>query len=389
MQPSTELPARLLGALERELPRAEMLRERLHANPEPAHGEHETAAAIAAELPVPCERVAGTGLLARVGDAGASAVAVRAELDGLRITERTGAPFAARGELMHACGHDVHAAALVALARAAHTLAAELPAPLLAVFQPSEEEYPSGALMLAEGELARERPAAIVGAHIQPELRWGTVGIDPGTVNASCDLFEIVVTGRAAHGAYPHLGRDPVLALAQVVVTLNARASRHLDPLSPSSLTVAVLEAGSADNAIPESARARGAMRAHGPEDRDALRAMVGEVAGAVAEAHGCTATVAIEAGEPALENDAAIAARARELLPAAGLAAAPPWRSCGSDDFAFLGTLAPLAMAFVGLAGAEGFVQRPLHHPELLPPPQAVGALARAQAVLYLAACG
>ena len=92
-------------------------------------------------------------------------------------------------------------------------------------------------------------------------------------------------------------------------------------------------------------------------------------------------------AGEPALENDPAIVARARELLAGAGLSPAPQWRSCGSDDFAFFGALAPIAMAFVGLEGAEGFAARPLHHPELLPPEAAVGAVARAQAVLYVAA--
>ena len=91
--------------------------------------------------------------------------------------------------------------------------------------------------------------------------------------------------------------------------------------------------------------------------------------------------------GEPALANDLAIAERGRSLLAHAGLTEAPAWRSCGSDDFAFFGRLAPLAMAFVGLDGAQGFVSRPLHHPELLVPDAAVRAVARTQACLYLAA--
>src|SRR5204863_6729950 len=98
--------------------------------------------------------------------------------------------------------------------------------------------------------------------------------------------------------------------------------------------------------------------------------------------AHGCRGSVEIIEGEPALENDAAIVSLARELLATAGLELAPEWRSCGSDDFAFLGELGPLAMCFVGLAGAPGFSGRPLHHPELLPPDAAVGAVARAQAL-------
>jgi metal-dependent amidase/aminoacylase/carboxypeptidase family protein len=116
---------------------------------------------------------------------------------------------------------------------------------------------------------------------------------------------------------------------------------------------------------------------------------MAVEVVEGVAAAHGCRGRAEIIEGEPALENDGAIVAQARELLRAMGLPPAPEWRSCGSDDIAFLGELAPLAVAFVGLSGAPGFRERPLHHPELLPPDAAVGAVARAQAALYLAAAG
>ncbi|MGO9322292.1 MAG: M20 metallopeptidase family protein [Solirubrobacteraceae bacterium] len=399
------LLTRLLEGIERELPRAVALRRRLHAAPELAHAEERTAASVAAELPVACRAVAGTGRIARIdasaeswsparetrdsaaGGGGTGAVAVRAELDALPLRERTGAPFAAGGDAMHACGHDVHMAALVALARAAHALGDALPAPLLAVFQPSEEAYPSGAQQLAEAELAELAPAAIVAAHVHPELPWGTVGLDPGTVNASCDAFDIMVEGEPSHGAYPHRGRDPILAIAQVVVALHAQLGRRIDPLHAASLTVGVLEGGSAENVMPARAHARGALRAHRPQDRLALRELVEEVATAVAAAHGCRASVELVPGEPALENDPGIVRRARELLAGVGLTAAPEWRSCGSDDFAFFGTLAPVAMAFVGLDGAEGFSSRPLHHPELLPPDGAVGAVARVQAVLYVAA--
>ena len=388
MARSTEaLLGRLLDGIEHELPHAVELRHRLHSDPELAHDESRTAALIAQQLPVPARAAAGTGLLALVGAAAAPAVAVRAELDGLPLQERTGASFSAAGGIMHACGHDVHMAALVALARAAHALGDGLPAPLLAVFQPSEEAYPSGAEQLAGAELAAVRPAAMVAAHVHPELPWGSVAIDPGPVNASCDAIEITVAGAQSHGAYPHRGRDPILALAQIVVALHAQVGRRIDPLHPATLTIGVLEAGAAENVIPERARALGALRAHRPEDRLLLRKLVEEVAAGVATAHGCSATVQLVPGEPALENDPAIASRARELLASAGLKPAEVWRSCGSDDFAFFGELAPIAMAFVGLDGADGFASRPLHHPELLPPDGAVGAVARVQAVLYLAA--
>jgi amidohydrolase len=388
MQRSTDaLLSDLLGALERELPRAVALRHRLHAQPELAHDELETAAAVAQELPVACAAAAGTGRIARVGPADGAPVAVRAELDGLQVEERTRASFSASGGVMHACGHDVHMSALVALTRAAHGLADALPAPLLAVFQPSEEAYPSGAEALVREGLAGNAPAAVVAAHVHPELPWGAVGLDPGTVNAACDAVEITVEGEPTHGAYPHLGRDPILAIAQIVVALHAQVARRIDPLASAVLTVGVLEGGAAENVIPARARARAALRSYRPEDRAALRQMVQEVASGVAAAHGCRASVELTPGEPALENDPGIVARARELLAQTDLVAARQWRSCGSDDFAFFGALAPITMAFVGLAGASGFAPRPLHHPELLVPDEAVGAVARVQAVLYLAA--
>jgi amidohydrolase len=382
-----ELLARLLEALERELPLAIELRRRLHAQPELAHAEQRTAAAIAEQLPVPATTAAGTGRIARVGPEGEGAIAVRAELDGLPVQEQTEVPFSATGGVMHACGHDVHMAALVALARAAHSLGGALPAPLIALFQPSEEAYPSGAEQLARGELARLAPAAVVAAHVHPELPWGTVALDAGAVNASCDAVEITVVGEPSHGAYPHRGRDPILALAHVVVALHAQVGRRIDPLHPAVLTVGVLRGGEAENVVAPSARARAALRAYRAEDRAALREMVAQVAAGVAAAHGCQASVELTPGEPPLENDPAIVERARALLPAARLQPAVEWRSSGSDDFAFFGALAPIAIGFVGLAGAEGFAVRPLHHPQMLPPDSAVAAVARAQAVLYVGA--
>ena len=388
MQPSTDpLLRELLTLLDSELPAAVQLRRRLHAEPELAHAERRTAALVAEALPVAAEEAAGTGRLARVGPAAGPTVAVRAELDGLPLRERTGAPFSARGEAMHACGHDVHMAALVALARAAQRLGDALPVALLAVFQPSEEAYPSGAELLAREELARIAPAAVLAAHVHPELPWGSVALDAGVVNASSDSVEIAIEGEPSHAAYPHHGRDPILAISQVVLALHARVGRAIDPLAPATLNVGIVEAGAIENVIPARARARASLRAYRPEDRETLRRIVVEVVDGVAAAHGCRGTTELIAGEPALENDAAIVAAARGLLAGAGLETARQWRSVGSDDFAFFGELAPIAMAFVGLAGAPSFSGRPLHHPELLPPDESVAAVARTLAVLYVAA--
>jgi amidohydrolase len=386
MQPCTEVLELLLAELQNELGGALELRHRIHAAPELAHREEATAEAIADALGVEVTRAAGTGVIVRTGGEG-RAVAVRAELDGLPVEERTGARYAAHNGSMHACGHDVHAAALVALLRAAWSLQDHLPAPLMGVFQPSEEAYPSGAQLLVEGGRLGGAVRAIVAVHVHPDLPWGSLSIGTGPINAACDSVEVMVEGQPAHGAYPHLGRDPILAISSIIVGLHTLLSRRLDPLHPAVLTVGELHAGAADNVIPDRAKASLTVRTHVPADRESLREMIRELVESTARAHGCEGRIETTEGEPVLYNDAQISARAQEIAPAAGFEVAGPWRSCGSDDFSFFGAVAPIAMAFAGLSGAPAYVPKPLHHPEFLPPDEAVAMVARAQAVLYTAA--
>lgn len=379
-----EVLGRLLRKLAEELPAAVELRHRLHADPELSHQEHRTVQTVAEALGSPDgRRVAGTGLLVPAGPGGGGVV-VRAELDGLPVEEETGVPFAASGGRMHACGHDVHMAALVALVRAAGR--ADLPVPLVALFQPSEENYPSGAAEVVEGgALEAAGAAAVVAAHVHPDVPLGVVTADPGAVNASADNFRIVVEGNGGHAAYPHRIRDPVLALAQTVVSLQQVVSRRADPMGNTVFSVTSVRAGSAPNVIPGSSEAEGTFRVLDPEARKRLVAAVEEVVDHTARAHGCTGRVEITEGEPAVVNDAALAGAARGMLVQAGFTVGPTMRSCGSDDFGYYGRVAPTLMLFVGVE--EGERTRPLHHPRFLPPDEAVAAVARAQAAAYAGA--
>ena len=380
---STELLRALLASLDDEMPEAISLRERLHASPEPSNAEHGTARLVSEALGG-AEPVAGTGLVTRVGPVEGRAVAVRAELDALPIREQTGASFAANNGLMHACGHDVHMAALTALFRAARH--SSLPEPLLALYQPSEETYPSGAEVIVRERALAGEVGAVVAAHVHPDVPWGSVSVEPGPVNASCDYLHITVEGEGGHGAYPHRARDPILTLSHIVVALQSLVSRRLDPMHPGVLSIGWTRAGSADNVIPERAEAGGTLRALQPEDREPLREAAREIISTTARAHGCAARMEVTEGEPATINDAAIAASARALAPEAGFKLAWPMRSCGSDDFGFYGGLAPTLMVFVGLDGAPDTEHLPLHHPRFLPPPETVRAVARAQAVAFVA---
>jgi amidohydrolase len=286
---------------------------------------------------------------------------------------------------MHACGHDVHLAALAALGRAARSVAQAdgLPTALLAVLQPREEGYPSGAQdVAASAEFAAEQPDAVIGVHLQHQVPPGTVAAAAGTVNASTDGFEIRVEGVGGHAGYPHEAVDPVPVLCQVVLALQQIVSRRIDPTHAAAVSVGALQAGQAANVIPSSAAARGSLRALDPADRAVLRQALREIVEHTCRAHGCRGILTIDEGEPALVNSEPLAEASWPLLRGAGFAVNTSFRSCGADDFSYYASRAPVLMLFVGSGGTVT-----LHHPRFLPSDDAVGQVARIMLAGYLAA--
>ena len=380
------LAAVLRAGLARELDDAVLLRHELHADAEPSGSEHRTAARVAAALgDEDAPAVAGTGRLVRIGPRDGPCVAIRAELDALPILEQTGAPWASRTGAMHACGHDVHLAALTALGRAARAahLQSGLPAALLAVLQPREEAPPSGALdIVASGALEPHQPGAVIAVHLQHQLAAGTAAAAAGTVNAASDDFEIRVQGAAGHAGYPQLAADPVPALCQTVLALQQIVSRRTDPTHAVVVSVGTLEAGQAANVIPPAAVARGTLRALDEADRPGMHKALREIVEHTCLAHGCRGTVTIHEGEPALVNDAALTTASWPWLREAGFAVDTSFRSCGADDFSYYARTAPALMMFLGTGGPVS-----LHHPEFLPPDEMVGQVASAMLAGYLGA--
>lgn len=376
-----------LAALEDELADAVVLRHRIHAAPEVSGHETATTAAVVAAIGAgPGEATAGTGRLVRIGPDG-PAVALRAELDALPLVEATGAPFAARNGAMHACGHDVHLAALTAVVRAARALergGSRLPAGLVVLLQPREEVGPTGAAdVVAEGALVAQDVRCVIGAHVQPQVPAGHVSCDPGPVNAAVDEVEVVVTGRGGHGAYPHLTNDPVPALCRIVLSLQDAVRSAVDPLQPAVVTMTQLSGSGAPNVIADQARAAGTVRTMRPSDADALHARIGALVEGIAAGHGCTGRYDVRRGEPALDNDAELSAAATAWLAECGLPTAP-FASCGSDDFATYGADLPILMLFVGTGTGPGSPM--LHDATFLPPDTTVRDAALALLSGYLA---
>ena len=387
-----QLASRLLAAIEAELPAATELRHQIHREPDLGGHEERTATRIAEALGDPGAPWVTQGRLVRI-PAGTSAadggpagthVAVRTELDALPLTEETGAPWASVNGAMHACGHDVHMAGLVAFGRALRAVGG--PRPVLAVLQPREESSPSGALdVVSSPGLAAVPVGAFVAVHMHASLRPGTIAVQGGPVNASSDDLTVTIEGRPAHAAYPHLGRDPIVAAAGTVMALQHLVSRRIDPMHPSVVTVGTLHAGTAGNQIPGSAVLTGTLRAFDEADRDLLHATVTETAELTARSYGCQATVSIVRGEPVLRNDPRLAAATAAWLARVGLDPSGDMRSCGADDFSYYNATYPSLMCF---AGTGEDVVPGLHHPAFLPPDEAIFDVARAMLAGYLGAC-
>ncbi|MDQ3949862.1 MAG: M20 family metallopeptidase [Gemmatimonadota bacterium] len=296
------------------------LRRALHANPELSFKEEETARRLTAALsdlsPAQLDRVAGTGVVARIRgrEGGAPVVAVRGDIDALPIEEATGLPFASRNVgVMHACGHDVHAAWAVG---AAHLLAREPAAgDVLIVLQPAEETG-SGALAILESG-ALDGVAAIFGGHVDRRFAVGQVVAEAGPLAASADTFEIVLHGQGAHAARPHEAADPIVGAGALIVALQTVVARRLNPASAGVVTVGSIHAGTAPNVIPDRATLTGTVRAVDPAVRRLLHDEVRRISEGVAATHRLQALVSLDLGTPPLVNSAEAADWARRAVAA------------------------------------------------------------------------
>jgi amidohydrolase len=292
------------------------LRRELHRQPELAFMEERTGSVLLRELtalaPRRVERVARTGVVARVAGRRASApvVAIRGDIDALPIQEATGLPFASASDgVMHACGHDVHATWAVGAAALLTAQPAE--GDVVIVLQPAEETGEGALAVLESGALDDVR--AIFGGHVDSRFTVGQVVAQPGPLAASADNFEIELVGRGAHGARPHESADPIVGMAALITALQTIVSRSVNPTLPAVVTVGMVSAGSAPNVIPDRATVRGTLRATDDDTRALLQNEVRNIAQHIAAAHKLEARLTIGSGVPPVINSEEAATWARE----------------------------------------------------------------------------
>ncbi|KAF1704531.1 N-acyl-L-amino acid amidohydrolase [Pseudoxanthomonas kaohsiungensis] len=352
-------------------------RRDFHQHPELSNREERTARVVAEELRRmgldPKTGIAHHGVVAIIkGGRPGPRIALRADMDALPVTERTGLPFASkataqfRGEtvgVMHACGHDAHTGILLGVAQALVDMRATLPGEVMLVFQPAEEGPPVGeeggaSLMLAQGLFDGFKPEAVFGLHVFSTVPAGQIAVRSGPLMAASDRFSIKVVGRQTHGSRPWGGVDPIVAAADLVGTAQTIVSRRTDLAKlPAVVTFGAIKGGIRYNIIPDDVEMVGTIRTFDEGMRQKIFADLRNVSEHVAAAHGARveAQVPDSEGNPPTVNDPALTAKMLPSLQAvvgAGNVFEPPLQM-GAEDFSLYGQKAPALFFFVGATGA------------------------------------
>jgi len=332
------------------------IRRDLHAHPELAWSEQRTTECVAERLSgagIRVQVLPKSGLIAEVGPATGSVVALRADLDALPVADRTEDPWrSVHEDVAHACGHDVHTACLIGAGLALHRVHQEMPltARVRLLFQPAEEVMPGGALeVIAAGALDDVTHA--FGLHCDPSLDVGQVGLRVGPITGAADSIRVHLAGRGGHTSRPHLTQDLTYALGVLITDLPAALSRRLDPRAGASMVWGVVRAGSATNVIPASGELMGTLRMLDPVAwADAEELVRGLIAQIVAP-YGVEADVDYIRGVPPVANEprsTAVLADAVELtLGEDGIVSTT--QSLGGEDFGWYLESVPGAMGRLG----------------------------------------
>ncbi len=363
-----------------------------HENPELSYVEHETAARIAEELRAAgvevTEGVGGTGVVGVLKNGDGPTVLIRADMDGLPVEEKSGLPYASTKRqknfkgvempVMHACGHDVHITALIGAARRLADLKDSWRGTVLFIAQPAEERLGGARAMMDDGLYERfGRPDVALAFHVSSLLEAGKVMVEPGLAYSSSDSVDIIVHGVGAHGASPHLGKDPIVIGAQIVLALQTLVSREIPPLQPGVVTVGAFNAGLKHNIISDRAELQLTVRSNDESVRETLLAGIKRIAENTGRAAGLPddklpEVILSTESTPVTLNDPKATARARAAIVAQLGEDMMTFRArtgMGAEDFAyFVQTEPPVPGVYFGVGGtpADELATAPSHHSPL-----------------------
>lgn len=304
----------------------------LHQNPELSGHETQTAEKLAAKLRSAgyevTEHVGGTGVVAILKNGAGPTIMLRTELDGLPVEEKTGLPYASKVHtkddagrdvsVMHACGHDLHMAAILGTAEIMARSKNTWHGTLLLIGQPAEETISGAEAMLKDGLFTRfPKPDVAVALHVGNELPAGMASITPGIYNTNADSIRITIYGKGGHGSAPHTAVDPIVIAARTILALQTIVSREVKPGEMAVVTVGYIHAGNKNNIIPDSAEMALTVRSYKQDIRKQVLAAITRIAKAESAAGGAPREPLIDhyEGTDAVYNDPALAERLRAPL--------------------------------------------------------------------------
>lgn len=349
----------------------------LHQIPETGMEEVETSRFIMealSQMGIPFRKVDPTGILADFGR-GKRCIALRADMDGLRVQEATDLPWKSRHEgYMHACGHDGHAAALLGIAWLLKTYGPPENIKVRLIFQPSEENCKGAKHMIRSGAL--EGVDAIYGLHLFADIPTGVISLDAGPRMAITDRFSVRLHGKGGHAGKPHQCVDTTVAAAAMVMNLQTIVSRRLDPVESGVLTIGRLTSGSQYNVIAETASFEGTIRAFDAGTEAAMHRDFCHMVREMGNVYGVKADIDYHPSEhPVVYNDPKrsekLGAAARSLWGDEVVKTIPPIML--GEDFSVYQTMVPGVFAFVGTGNQEKGWTFPNHHPSFCLDPEAI----------------
>jgi len=313
------------------------------------------------------EITTGTGLSSVVavlrGGAPGPTVLLRADMDGLPVTEATGLPFASPSGAMHACGHDLHMAGLLGAVRLLVARRDDLAGTVVFMFQPGEEGQAGARIMLEEGllDIAGERPVAAYALHVDCSTPRGQLVTREGAMMASANALQLTLRGTGGHAAFPNLAVDPVPVAAHLILAVQTFAARRLPATDQAVISITRLSSDSeASNVLASAVSLEANIRTLSKATLETVREQLPELLTAIAEAHGCTLESTFIASYPVTVNDpeeTRFVLSTLDALVGPGRVVRQEVPSMASEDFAYILDEVPGTLVFVGAASDEGSV--------------------------------
>ncbi len=351
------------------------LRRHLHQNPELSKKEYETSKYIQSyltNLGLDAKIIHGTGVVALIeGEKPGPTVGLRADIDALPILEVNDLPFCSQNpNVMHACGHDCHTAAVLGAAKILLKHRRHFQGNIKLIFEPDEELSGGAKHMIEAGVMENPKVDAMFGAHVNPLLPVGSVGILPGKAYASSNPFEITVTGKSSHGAKPHLGIDAVMLAAQILNAIQVYVSRQVDPLDSALITVGTIHGGTQRNILAQEVKMTGIIRTLDPALRKRTVETLPEIVSGIARALGGEASINIITSASGIVNDPAmtelVGNSVRKLLGESSLIHMDK-PSMGTEDFGAFLEHAPGSFYQMGIRNPGKGAVHPLHSDQFM----------------------